>query len=521
MKTAAYLSIVLHAHLPYVRHPEHTDSIEERWLFEAVRESYLPLLRMLSARRAPEHTGRIALSISPTLIAMLDDPLLRGRCARHLERVALLADRLVKQTAGDARWHPLARFYQNLSETNLVTWRSYDNGNLVDAWIDAERRGVIELLTTTATHAFLPIWKRHPETIRRQVEVGVAVFQRRMGREPAGLWLPECGYYPGLESFLGDCGIRYFLLEAHGLLHAHPRPPRGVFAPVVCPNGVTAFGRDPESSKQVWSAQVGYPGDVDYREYYRDIGSTLPRESLVEIFPDADIQPSTGFKMHRITGVTEDKEPYHPGRASEKARQHAVDFLHKKHEQARRVDDGGDVPPMFLAPYDAELFGHWWFEGPLFLEALLKLTDAGGPIAMITPSDYLARHPGGVEAVPSASTWGAKGYHDVWLNDTTSWMYPHLFRAAERAIQLEAEASPKLPAPIRDRLIAQAHSELMLAQSSDWPFMLNTGSHVEYAEKRIRDHLARFYWLADALARGEVDERKLSALETVDRLFTV
>ncbi len=516
-----YLCLVLHAHLPFIRHPEFPEFIEERWLYEAVRECYLPLVRVLQARRAHPAASRLTVSLSPTLIAMLDDPMLRSRVRRHLERVVQFAGREVKRTAADpaSAWHPLARFYAVLAEQNLATWDGLGEGGIVDALVELEQRGHLELITTCATHAFLPIWKRHPEVTRRQIMLGARMFERRVGHPSAGFWLPECGYYPGLEKFLEEWGIRYFFLESHGVLHARPKPPDGVFAPVYCPNGVAAFARDPASSQQVWSARTGYPGDPDYREYYRDVGTELPLESLIDLFPDADLTPATGFKYHRITGSGEQKAPYHPGRAAERAVEHARDFLAKKAAQVAPSLHAMDRPPVVVAPYDAELFGHWWFEGPLFIEALLRQADVQREVAMITPSDYLSLHPSGFEGVPSASSWGARGYHEVWLNDATAWMYPHLLRAAERSARLEASASDKLPLAMKRRLLAQARRELLLGQSSDWPFMMNANRHTEYAEKRVRDHLTRFYWLADALEQGVVQEAKLKAIEAADNVF--
>lgn len=518
MNTTGYLCLVLHAHLPFVRHPEYEEFLEERWLFEAVRESYLPLIRMFQARNAADGSSRLTLSVSPTLMAMLDDNLLRKRCTRYLERAARLADRQIKQTADDPRLSPIAHYYQALCAENLATWAACEK-DVVGAFIDAENCGQVELITTAATHAFLPLWKRHFDTTRAQVRIGVEAFRARVGHDPKGMWLPECGYYPGLEDILEEQGIQYFFLDTHGVLNAGPRPPHGVYAPVFCPNGVAAFGRDPESSHQVWSSHGGYPGDVDYREYYRDIGSTMPVEELTDIFPDGELDHSTGFKYHRITGPGEKKELYHPGRAAEKAAIHAGDFLHKKYEQSKRLFEKMKLLPVITAPYDAELFGHWWFEGPMFIEALMKAVDLHGGIEMVTPSDIIATYPTGHVASPAASTWGARGYHDVWLNDTTAWMYPHLYRAAERAAKMENFANPSLAPALKQRLLNQARRELMLAQSSDWPFMLNAGSHLEYAEGRVRDHVSRFYWLTDALETGKVDKKKLAAIETADNIF--
>ncbi len=522
MSQAGYLCIVLHAHLPYVRHPEHPEFFEERWLFEAVRECYLPLIRLFQARaqRPNPAAARLTFSLSPTLCAMLDDPLLRRRTSRYLDRVASLADDLTHRFRDDETLRPLLGYYQELSARNRETWRACDHGLLVDALIEARQQGVIELITTAATHAFLPAWKDRPANVRSQIVAATKLFSARTGSAPPGFWLPECGYYPGLEAILADQGIRYFFVESHGIWNARPRPPCGVYAPVMLPGGVAAFGRDPESSHQVWSSHGGYPGDPDYREYYRDLGATLPGDVLGTFMPDPVAAQATGFKLNRITGPGEHKAAYHPDQAAEKARRHARDFAGKKRVRLAALPSDAEMPPVLVAPYDAELFGHWWFEGPLFLEALMDACADDKAPAMITPSDYLDRHRPSFHAIPSASTWGAKGYHEVWMNDATAWIYPHLFRAADREAALAAAPSSAAITPaLRARLLAQAGRELMLAQASDWPFMMTNGSHVDYAEKRIRDHLVRFHWIANALAGEAIDTGSLAAMEAADPLF--
>lgn len=519
-KPKALLCLLLHAHLPFVRHPEHPEFLEERWLFEAVRECYLPLIRILRAREDQPSVARMAISLSPTLVAMLEDKLLRARITRYLERVSRFADAEVTRTRGDERFHPLAIFYQSLAGTNLETWNNIQC-DVVTGFLQAEKRGQIELLTTAATHAFLPIWQRHPEVLRMQIRVGVESFAARAGHRPAGFWLPECGYFNGLEHMLADEGIRYFITESHGLLHGHPSPPHGIYEPVVCPNGVVAFGRDPDSSRQVWSAQSGYPGDPDYREYYRDVGTTLDPAQLETIFPLARLDPSTGFKYHRVTGTDEAKQMYDPVRAAEKTRMHAADFIEKKLQKVRALMAPPDRGPLFMAPYDAELFGHWWFEGPLFIEHLMEMCSGSGEIGMITPSDYLEQSTGPLfESTPSASTWGARGYSGSWVNDATAWLYPPLFRAVDEHAGILARAGCSIELSLRERLVRQMKRELMLAQSSDWPFMMNAGHHGSYAEKRIRDHLARYYWLAGCLTTGVVDQERLRAIESADCIFT-
>jgi 1,4-alpha-glucan branching enzyme len=338
------------------------------------------------------------------------------------------------------------------------------------------------------------------------------------GRAPAGIWLPECGYYPGLDQILREAGIRYFVLETHGLLQAEPRPRHGVYAPVYTPSGVAAFGRDPESSKAVWSSVEGYPGDSDYREFYRDIGYDLDYEAIKSYLPAGGIRANTGIKYYRITGKTEHKDPYIRSRALQKAAVHVGNFLFNRGKQVERLAAGMDRPPLVVAPYDAELFGHWWFEGPDWLDLLVrKAADGQTPIRLITPSEYLDRFPVNQVCVPTASTWGYKGYNEVWLNGSNDWIYPHLHQAANLMADLAGQA-PRAQG-LKRRALNQAARELLLAQASDWAFLLKTGAHAEYAVKRTRTHLTRLQDLARQIRNGKIEEGSLGRLEAGDCLF--
>jgi 1,4-alpha-glucan branching enzyme len=520
VKPVGYLSLVLHAHLPFVRHPEHPEFFEERWLFEAITECYVPLIRAFNALLRDGVKFRVAVSLSPTLIEMLQDELLQERYLRHMEKLVELSEKEVARTRNDPPFYRLACMHRQwFRETIDIFDRGYKR-NLVRAFSRIQEQGVLELLTTAATHGFLPLLKEHPASVRAQLWTAADVYRRNFGREPRGIWLPECAYYPGVEELLQEAGFTYFMVDSHGLLHADVRPHYGLFAPVACENGVAAFGRDPDCSRQVWSSTEGYPGDFDYREFYRDVGFDLPLDYVAPYILDQKTRCFTGVKYHRVTGKGEYKEYYEPDKARNKAALHAGDFLARRRHQIAGQAVLMDRPPLVLAPYDAELFGHWWFEGPQFLDFFIRKAHFDQhDIELITPGDYLARHPVLQRATPSASSWGWQGYNDCWLSGPNEWIYPHLHDAARAMTDLARTHREEPAGTLRDRALRQAARSLLLAQSSDWPFIMKCGTSVQYAERRVRDHLARFHYLCDAVRRQQIDQPRLVALEQLDKVF--
>jgi 1,4-alpha-glucan branching enzyme len=516
-----YWCPVLHAHLPYVRHPEHAEFLEEDWFFEALTETYVPLVRMLDGLLADGVEYRLTLTLSPTLLSMMGDPLLVERYHRTLDRLVELAEREVERTRRhDSRFAGVAAFYDHELKDVRRIFRERYGSELIRAFRRHRDAGKLEIITCGATHGFLPLMDTVPEAVRAQVQVAVQHYRRVLGGDPQGIWLPECGYMPGHDRFLREVGLRYSFLESHGLLDADPRPSHGVFAPILSPGGVAFFGRDKESSRQVWSAEAGYPGDHDYREFYKDIGWELPLEHLGEALPDG-FRKSIGLKYHRVTGKVDlsDKQPYVREWALQKAAQHAGDFLAGRQRQVREQAAAMGRPPVVVSPYDAELFGHWWYEGPQFLDYLFrKMHFDQDVIKPVTPPECLERLPDLEVAQPPLCTWGAKGYAEVWLNPTNDWIYPHLERAAERMVELARRFRDAQG--LERRALDQAARELLLAQASDWAFIMKTGTTVEYAKKRTRDHIARFTYLYRAMVRElMLEEPIVREFEERDNIF--
>ncbi|HLP76016.1 MAG TPA: 1,4-alpha-glucan branching protein domain-containing protein [Candidatus Paceibacterota bacterium] len=512
-----YLSLVLHAHLPFVRHPEHPKFLEENWLFEAITETYIPLLQIMEGWERDGMDTRLTLTLTPTLCAMLLDPLLQERYERHINELIELSEKEVHRTHWEKRFNELAEMYHRRFLGTRELFLAC-NRNLVSAFAKFQELGKLEIITCAATHAVLPLLAGHPPSIRAQILTARDHYRSCFGRDPRGIWLPECAYADGVETVLQEANIRWFITDTHGVLHANPRPRYGVFAPIFTPNGIAAFGRDLDSAKQVWSKHEGYPGDARYREFYRDIGFDLDLDYVKPYLPAADQRGFTGIKYYSITGGAQEKLPYHRSTALHAAAEHAQHFLEARIRQIQNLAGILDRPPLVLSPYDAELFGHWWYEGPEFLDYFVRKAYYDQNVfKFITPGEYLKEFPSNQVAKPSASSWGEEGYWRVWLNEKNEWIYPHLQVAQERMTELVRHFAT--PTPLQERALRQAGRELLLAQSSDWPFILRTGTSPDYARKRVKDHLLRFMVLHDHLLSHDVDEQWLAQVESRDNLF--
>jgi len=525
-----FLALVLHAHLPFVRHGEHEQRLEERWFYEAMLETYLPLLEMFDRLTRDGIRFRLTMTLSPTLLSMLEDRLLLRKFERHFQQLTCLVHKELRRLSGQPEWLGPAEMYAERFERLR---KLYDacGGGLIRRFRELQDDGRLEILTSAATHSFLPLLK-NPEALRAQIATAVMDYERHFGRAPRGIWLPECGYTPDAEEILREWGLCFTFVDAHGLKLAWPPSPRGLFAPVSTPAGTAVFARDPESSHQVWSAQEGYPGDCDYREYYRDIGYDLGWNDAEEweylrpyLLPDGT-RVNTGLKYFRITGRTGDKAPYVPEWAEAAVRRHAAHFVESRQRQLARAAARGIEAPIVVSPYDAELFGHWWFEGPRWLEEVFrKLHHLAGvapapglaQVEAVTPVEYLGAHPAEHEARLPVCSWGRGGYAEVWLQPRNDWIYRHLHYAEDRMIRAANRYADSSAAPAGSperRLLDQAARQLLLAQSSDWAFILDSGTVPGYAEERLKGHLECFHRLLDQLREPDrTDAGWLAALE--------
>lgn len=518
-----YLCLVLHAHLPYVRHPEEEYFLEENWLYEAITETYIPLIQAFERLIDDGVDFRVTMSLTPTLVSMLQDPLLQSRYVRHLDKLIELSEKELERTGYQPAFHGVALMYnRRLNESKDIFIKKYKS-DIVKAFKKFQDMGYLEIITCAATHGFLPLLNVNESDVRAQIHIGADHYTKTFGRRPRGIWLPECGYYPGVDNILKEAGIKFFFVDSHGILNADPAPRYSVYAPVYCPSGVAAFARDWESSKQVWSSKEGYPGDANYREYYKDIGYELDYDYIKPYIHPSGIRVNTGLKYWRITGNTDHKEPYIPDLAKEKAAEHAGNFMFNREKQIEHLAYHMDRKPIIISPYDAELFGHWWFEGPMWIEFLArKICYDQKKIRMITPSEYLYEYPTNQMALPSASSWGHQGYNDFWVDGTNDWIYRHLHTAGQKMADLANKFSAHMAKSNRSiykRALNQAAREIVMSQASDWAFIMKTGTMVPYAHKKTKMHITRFNRLYNDMLKKKVDPEWLSQIEYQDNIF--
>ena len=515
--THGYLMPVLHAHLPFVRHPEYERFLEEDWLFEAITETYVPLADMFDRLFSEGVRARAVVTLSPTLCEMMSDKLLQRRYSAHLDRLIRCADEALARMKGSESEGAAEMYATGLRHVRTV-YLSWDR-NMVHAYRSLADRGVVDVLACAATHGILPLMKEK-STVAAQIELGCRNYEKHFGRRPRGMWLPECAYVPGIDEAILAAGLKYTFVDSHGVLNADPAPRSFTYRPIVTPGGVAAFARDPETGVQVWSAEHGFPGDPVYREFYRDLGYDGDYDMVRPCLHTDGMRRNIGLKYHRVTGRVplEEKEPYVPEWASRCASAHADYFVSSIEARVANLRDILGEKPVICSMYDAELFGHWWYEGVEFLEHVFRrAARPGSPVEIVTPAEYLDAEPSLQVASVGASSWGDKGYFEHWLNGSNDWIYPHLHKAEERMREL-ARRFPNADGDLA-RALSQAARELLLAQSSDWAFLMSTGTATQYAVRRTRDHIAQFTRMYDMLVAGKIDVEDLGLLENRDSLF--
>jgi len=535
--------LTLHGHLPYVLHHGRWPH-GSVWLCEAAFDSYLPLIEALQALENERIPSPVTLGITPVLANQLAHPSFvsefEAYMERRLEGAAGAPAHL--SAAGDSQLVPIANFWHERLTRLLNLFRSLD-GDIIGALRGFEDRGRIELISSAATHGFLPLLARD-ESIRLQLAVGVAEHKRLFGRTPTGCWLPECAYRPGgawappgvppalrqisrkgTDEHLAAAGYRYFFVDTHlvrgGAALGYPEveeiPATGERTPYVAYRVASSKGRahdlfalvrDPKASAQVWSRAQGYPGDEWYLEFHK-------------------IRWPDGLRLWRVTGGGVDlggKQRYDPGAASNSARSHAEHFASVLRETAARVQQElparGAPPPVVTAPFDAELFGHWWFEGVDFIAQLYRRLSHNG-VRPVTANEHVTASAKTSPTIQlTEGSWGKNGDFSMWLNDQTSWTWQRLW-ALEQAYW--AVAPKALTGGAKPRaVLAQATRSMLLAQASDWQFIISTGEAADYATQRFDEHCGQAEDLVRALANGKIDDatmQRVEALGAQDSLF--
>ena len=557
-KSVGSFALVLHSHLPYVvghgRWPHGMD-----WLNEAAAETYLPLLEACESLAAEGISPRFTVGLTPILCEMLASGTFQEEFRAYLDDKvrAAAADEAEFSRTGRKHLQSLAQMWR---EHYGRLGRQFDQqlqGDVLGAFRRLQDEGHIEIITCAATHGYLPLLCEDV-SVQAQVKTAVRCHRRHFGRAPKGFWLPECAYRPayrwvpplaeggeprerkGVEEFLSENGIEFFIVDSHLLKGGEaigvyidrfdtlrqlwrqfeseyqPAPEKKERSPYEAhlvgvkpdkkPVGVLA--RDPKTGIQVWSGEHGYPGDGAFLDFHK------------KHFPG-------GLRYWGVTGPKADladKKEYEPEKAQAQLAPQAIHFADLVEEVLREDKEQRGSPGLLVAPFDTELFGHWWFEGPQWLYRMRKELESRA-VRCVTASEYLAERPPRVVVSLPEGSWGQGGFHYIWLNKWTEWTWKHVYRAERRMVELAGRyASDERPEV--QRVLKQLARELLLLQSSDWQFLISTWSARDYAELRVGVHDEYFNLLAVLLekaAAGEAfspeDENLLQECERQDAVF--
>jgi 1,4-alpha-glucan branching enzyme len=512
-------TFVLHSHLPYARQAGMWPHGEE-WVHEAIADTYIPILDALYELVEDGVRFKLTIGITPILAEQLADPSIIEHFIQYAAQRAAWASSDVQrfEEQGNKEARELAKFYHHWYARHLTNFRDRYNSDILGAFRKLQDEGYVEVATSAATHGYLPLLSRD-SSIAGQIETGIGVYRRHFGREPRAIWLPECAYRPsyiddtsqppverpGIESFLAPRGLQVFFSETHtvegglpvgkaageaigmyGAIHRRHRvqvtteqqqEAGTTFHPYWvgdAPGQVAVLARNDRTGQQVWSGTYGYPGDYAYREFHK-------KDEI------------SGMQYWRIGGATVDlgnKPLYEPARAQATAADHASHFAGLVEELLSQFSSQTNQYGVISSAYDTELFGHWWFEGADWLKHVLRILSTSEVVDLVTASEIIDEHPPEQVLRLPESSWGAGGGHFTWMNDETAWMWP-VIHSCEMAMEALAERFPESGGE-QLRVLNQAARELLLLQSSDWPFLVTTGQAKDYAVKRFNEHVERF-----------------------------
>ncbi len=551
-RTIGSFSFIFHSHLPYVRKAG-VWPFGEEWVHEALSETYIPLLNVFYDLIGEGIKPKATIGITPVLAEQLNDPYLSERFQKYMEIKIEKCEKDIERNASNPKLRDLAIFYKGFFKEIISSYIDRYNYDVIGAFRKLQDEGFIEIITCAATHGYLPLLGRD-SAINAQIKVGVESYKRLFGREPKGIWLPECayrhgyewtspvegeyaqkGFRPGIEKFIIDNNIKYFIVDTHTIeggktmgVYALRFPalqklyeqsvrkykeikvdePKTTFSPYLLKHNddfIAIVGRNEKAGLQVWSGEWGYPGDGWYREFHK-------KDSV------------SGLQYWRVTGSEVDlalKKPYEPDKVIRRVEENSDHFVHMIYSLLKDYREQTGKNGIIAAPYDSELFGHWWFEGPKWIKQVLKTMVNIEELDLTTISEYLEKFVPEVTIRIPESSWGEGGHHWVWLNKDTYWIWPHIYESEKKMEDL-AKKYRKTDDNFIKRVLNQAARELLLLESSDWPFLITTWQARDYASNRFSEHLDSFRNLVDAVEQGRKDKEFRTYLETIeekDKIF--
>lgn len=530
--------LVLHTHLPYVLGHGH-EPHGEAWLYEAAAECYIPLLNVVDDLARENIKAGITFDISPVLCEQLADERFKRNFVIYCKHKIEAAHEDKKSFQGFAeaehmqyladRW---ADYYSRILDDFD---KKYDR-DIIGGFRKAQDRGLIEIMTCGVTHGYLPLLGTD-KSVELQIEAAVANYDKHFGRTPDGIWLPECAYRPaydwrtyfmipelekphprkGIEHFTEKHGIKYFVSDEKFIREMSPlgkfdslqdknftpiessefkhepwnfhNDPMNIYSVSsrfkVDEGSIGIFARHRELSMLVWSGKTGYPGEGSYLDFHKQA-----ENSRLRYWRITDTELDMGYK-----------QLYYPDDAAEKPDLQTNHFIHHIENSVNFYKNQTGKNARITLAFDTELFGHWWFEGPEFIRCTVRGLSNSPWAEMQTCREVYSESPPLEVIAINEGSWGKDNNHGVWINDGNKWTWEKIYKAELRFDALLEKYPVDKMKKTHRRILRQAMRELLLMQSSDWQFLIETGQARDYADHRFYSHHSDFSALCDIAER--------------------
>jgi len=504
-----YSIILLHAHLPYINHPEE-NYIEENWFFENVVESYVPFLMMIERLLNDGIEPRFSISISPTLCYMMENENLQSKLKRYIElRLKLIESEISKEK--NEKIIDNLKMYLDLYNYVYDFLETY-SFDLITPFKFYKNQGILEIVTTPATYPILPLFT-NKKIIDSHIKIASSDYKERFLHPLKGIFLSECAYDKSVLESLKKNSIEYFFVDDTAIDKTKYDP----YFLYKTSNGINIFVRDSISSEIV-IGESSYPANPIYRDFYKDIGYEREIDYLKEFTLFTQRIP-TGIKYWKITDLSgiKEKEIYDFNLALNQVEVDASNFIEKIIERFK----GYEKNSLVVSCFNMEIFGHRWFEGIYFLEKLFrKIRSERYPIQFLTPSEYISMNNFTIKTIePEISSWSDNGYFDKWLNERNDFIYPYIYEITQKYLRIVNKyVNTNVSFPM-DLALRQLAREILLMHSSDWSVMINYDTHKEYAISRLKKHYLNSIKIFEQISSGNIDLSFIKKLENENNIF--